>query len=66
MWIEPGDTVRVNFNGAQTTLCHQARVEHAPGATGDSWVFFDLDSFETHYVSEGCTITLIKKGTANG
>ena len=55
--ISEGDEVTVNFNGAQTTLCRRARVEYTPCQTGDSWVFTDLVTGDTHYVSEGCTIT---------
>ena len=62
--ISEGDEVTVNFNGAQTTLCRRARVEYTPCQTGDSWVFTDFDTGETHYVSEGCTIT--KRPNASG
>lgn len=55
--INVGDEVKVNFNNAQYTLSNRARVECMPCATGDSWVFTDLDTGEIHYVSEGCTIT---------
>lgn len=55
--INEGDEVTVNFNNAQATLCRRARVEYTPCATGDSWVFTDLDTGDIHYVSEGCTIT---------
>lgn len=61
--IEIGDTVRVNFNNAQITLFHRAYVKHKPLYPGDSWVFYDLDKDETHYVSEPCTITLLEKDT---
>jgi len=55
--ISVNDVVRVNFNGAQTTLCKSAEVLSIPYATGDSWIFRDLDTREIHYVSEGCTVT---------
>jgi len=55
--IRAGDIVRVDFNGAQTTLCHRAEVIRIPCATGDSWIFRDIDSRAVHYVSEGCTIS---------
>lgn len=55
--IKEGDVVRVNFNGAQTTLCYRAKVVYKPCATGDSWVFTDLDTGLAHYVSEGCTVS---------
>ena len=61
MKVEIDDIVRVNFNNSQFTLCKQARVLGLPQATGDSWRLFDLDTQELHYVSEGCTITLIEK-----
>jgi hypothetical protein len=57
MKIEVGDVVRVDFNGAQITLAHRAEVRSIPCATGDSWVFQNLDTGAIHYVSEGCTIT---------
>ena len=57
MQIEKGDTVTVNFYNAQTTLCHSAEVIYKPCATGDSWIFKDLQTGDVHYVSEGCTIT---------
>lgn len=65
--IEIGDIVHVNFNNAQDTLCHEAVVLHMPFATGDSWIFkqitteFQPGEPRIHYVSEGCTITLIRK-----
>jgi len=55
--IEIGDTVWVNFNGAQFTLCRRATVLFMPSGPGDSWGFFDEDTGQTHYVSEGCTIS---------
>jgi hypothetical protein len=55
--IQEGDIVSVNFNNAQATLCVRARVDYTPCATGDSWIFTDMDTNEIHYVSEGCTIT---------
>ncbi len=57
MKIEKGDIVRVDFNGAQLTLCHRAEVLYVPEATGDSWIFRNTDTEEIHHVSEGCTIT---------
>ena len=61
--ISHGDTVRVNINNAHMTLSHKAKVHRIPAATGDSWVFEDLETGEAHYVSEGCTITKLKKST---
>ncbi len=55
--IKIGDIVRVDFNGAQTTLCFEAEVVAIPCATGDSWVFEDKRTGFVHYVSEGCTVT---------
>ena len=55
--ITEGDVVKVNFNGAQITLCNSAKVIHVPGATGDSWVLQDLETGAIHYISEGCTIS---------
>lgn len=55
--IVVGDTVRVDFYSINFTLAHRAEVLGIPCATGDSWVFRDLDNGVVHYVSEGCTIT---------
>lgn len=55
--IENGDSVTVSFNGAQYTLCSIAEVLHVPCATGDSWIFKDIEHDVIHYVSEGCTVT---------
>ena len=55
--ILPGDIVRVNFNNVMTNLCQRAEVISRPQATGESWIFEDLETGEIHYVSEGCTIT---------
>lgn len=57
--IEIGDIVCVNFNNSQYTLCSRARVDHIPVANGDSWQFYDLSTNKVHYVSEGCTVTLL-------
>ncbi len=59
--IEKGDIVSVGFLGAQIALCHSAEVLYIPQATGDSWHFLNIDNGELYYVSEGCTITLVKK-----
>ena len=56
-----GDTVRVDFKGAQATLAHRAEVVGMPRATGDSWIFADLSTGDLHYVSEGCTVTLLQR-----
>ena len=58
--IEENDLVRVNFNNAQITLCKYAKVLRIPCATGDSWIFLDLQTDKLHYVSEGCTITKLE------
>lgn len=63
MKITNGNTVSVSFNGAQFTLSHKAIVRHVPIATGDSWVFEDVDSGDIHYISEGCTVTKLKDNT---
>ena len=55
--IKIGDIVRVDFNGAQLTLCFKAEVLYKPCATGDSWHFKDVETGTLHYVSEGCTIS---------
>jgi len=49
--------VAVNFNGAQYTLSHEAAVINIPSATGDSWVFKDIETQKIHYVSWGGAIT---------
>jgi hypothetical protein len=60
--IEEGDLVAVDFNNVSLTLSLKAEVLHIPVATGDSWIFSDIATDKIHYVSEGCTITLIIKG----
>ena len=62
--IEIGDTVRVDFNTAQLTHAHRAKVLGIPCATGDSWIFENLDTGTISYVSEGCTISLLEKNNA--
>jgi len=57
--IKCGDTVAVNFNNAQFTLCSKATVLYMPVATGDCWHFRDNETGIIHYVSEGCTISKI-------
>ena len=62
--IQIGDSVSVNFHGAMTTLCHRAKVISKPSQTGESWIFEDLDELTAgniHYVSEGCTVTKLKR-----
>ena len=63
--IEVGDFVHVDFNCAQFTLCHRAEVIYMPSVTGDSWVFRDTKTGDTHYVSEGCTITKLTNKELN-
>ena len=58
--IEIGNIVRVDFNNAQFTLSSKAIVEYKPCATGDSWIFKDVDTDNIYYVSEGCTLTLLE------
>ena len=57
--IKIGDVVRVSFNNSQFTLSSEAIVHAIPCATGDSWVFEEVTTKTVHYVSEGCTITLL-------
>ncbi len=59
--IEEDDIVAVNFNGAQFTLTHRAKVLSTPCATGDSWYFEDIATGIIYAVSEGCTITKLDK-----
>jgi len=61
--IDVGDTVCVNFNTAQITLCSRAIVLFMPCHPYDSWGFKDLETNIVHYISEGCTISLIEKAT---
>lgn len=63
--IKKGDTVAVNFNNAQFSLSDNAEVVYIPCATGDSWIFRDLDTGDIHYVSEGCTITKLNNTIIN-
>lgn len=55
--IEVGDLVRVDINGAQTTVSHAATVLYIPQAAGDSWHFRCNETGDLIYVSESCTIT---------
>ena len=57
--IEKDDcvSVRIELN----YLCRKAKVLYVPYAVGESWVFEDFDDHRIHYISEGCTITLIQK-----
>jgi hypothetical protein len=59
--VDLGDIVSVNFNNAQYTLTNKARVIKIPYSTGDTWGFEDAENGKIHYVSEGCTITIIAK-----
>lgn len=59
--IERGDIVSVTFNNSQYGLSARAKVLYTPCATGDSWRFKDIATGDIHYVSEGCTITLIER-----
>jgi len=61
--IEVGDIVSVNFNNSQYTLMSWGEVLYIPASTGDSWRFRDMSDQKIHYVSEGCTISLIEKRT---
>lgn len=58
--LEKGDIVSVSFNNARFTLCHEAELIYRPCATGDSWIFRELITDTLHYVSEGCTVTLVR------
>ena len=60
--IEVNDLVTVNFNNSQITLCRKAVVYSVPHQTGESWIVRDFDDHKLHYISEGCTITLLNKG----
>ena len=60
--IQVNDIVCVNFNNSCYTLCSRATVLHMPCQVGDSWGFKDEATGQIHYVSEGCTVTLLKKG----
>jgi len=59
--IEKGDIVHVNINSAQVTLHHRAEVLNVPSNTGESWIFKDYNNGRIRYISEGCTISLIRK-----
>jgi len=57
--IKIGDTVTVSFHTTKYTLSSEAEVLGIPCSTGDSWRFKDIKTGYIHYVSEGCTVTLI-------
>jgi len=54
--IKIGDTVIVNFNNVQYTLCVGV-VIYVPSQPGDYWIIKDQNKDELHYISEPCTIT---------
>jgi len=54
--IKAGDTVSVNFNNSQHTLCEKAMVICVPEGIGDHWCFRDLNNNCTYLVSEPCTV----------
>lgn len=58
--INYGDIVMVNFNAQCYTLTPSARVCGKPTSQGDSWIVEDTVTGTVHYISEPCTITLIK------
>lgn len=62
--IEPGDLVAIDFCAAGFTLTRGARVLSVPTQPGEAWVFRDehTPSKKILYITEGCTITLMKKG----
>lgn len=62
--LEINDIVHVDINNAQMTLCHKARLLRIPAATGDSWIFRNMQTGQLHYVSEGCTVSSLKKEDA--
>ncbi len=64
--IEVGDIVSVNFNTICMTLMIRGEVLCVPCATGDSWKFRSLSDNSLHYVSEGCTVSLVEKHTQQG
>ena len=64
--IQEDDIVSVDFNGAQLTLTHRAKVLYIPCAPGDSWIFRDTDTGRLFDVSEGCTVTLLEKAPPQG
>lgn len=60
--LEIGDIVNVNINNAQITVLSKAEILHIPCATGDSWIFKNVDDDNSSiYISEGCTITYLDR-----
>ena len=57
--IEVGDIVCVDFNNAQFTLCKKGEVLHI---LPNGWIIKDEETGRIHDISEGCTVSLIKKG----
>jgi len=58
--IKSGDIVRVNFCGAQYTLCSKAEVLWCLDMHHESWGFKNLETGQIHYVSERCTVTKLE------
>jgi hypothetical protein len=54
--IKEGDLVSVDFNGAQFTPCHEAKVLHRPCQTGEPWLLRSTATGSVYYVG-GCTVT---------
>lgn len=59
--IEEGDIVSVSFN--EHIFIFQGIVCNVPCATGDSWIIEEIADVKgrIHYISEGCTVTLLRK-----
>lgn len=55
------DVVSVNFYGSCVALCNEAVVLSKPDCPGDHWIFKDNKTGIVHYVSEPCTVSLVKE-----
>ena len=71
--IQIGDIVSVaipNSSGSgrkYSTLIAKAEVKYMPCATGDSWIFVDLEQNEVHYISLGIIVSkLLQEKVPNG
>lgn len=58
-WLELGDEVCVNFNHSMNTLSSRAVLKCIPFQVGGIWIFKDSHDGTIHYVTEGCTVTLL-------
>ncbi len=61
-WIKVGDIVSINFHNVKLTLIARGVVVSVPLAPGEAWVITGAGTKDClFYISEPCTIELLKK-----